>query len=419
MHLDVCRYYFLDYLKHIILSNNIAANDSRKMMIVNDPNIANSFLIDHDWYRYTKKDCGGAVWKHMKIIIENVIDHQPYFNRSQGRDHFFMAVYDKGPFCDMQCVRSEQERLIIERLNDASYIGNYGMDHQTYFYPGSQTLTWKYRKFGRPCHREGQDIVIPQLLLPQTVSMSKKYHNTHVPYREFDSTFAGNSWGERSPVREMSQSMIHDYNTYGTERYHYHAGGSPDHSLKFRGYFMYHPCGLACWSQRLYEGLAVYTVPIIITDGGIQAFERFIDWRKISVKMNLQTWTNKTLLMGYRRHIRMESDTFREKLSSCGKKLVPPLQGKEFNDQFNWFQAARTSNMSECLELFDTFYWKKTEMIQQAIEWFDFNEATTSKINAFRLLTLEIYCHAMDYLKPVVFICSRPVTFTARREYFY
>jgi hypothetical protein len=406
-------------LKQSASNPSISINDSRKLMVVNDPSIANAFLIDHDWYRHTKKDCGGAVWKHMKPIIENVIDHQPYFNRSQGRDHFYMAVYDRGPFCDMQCVRTADERKIIERLENASYIGNYGMDRLTFYYPNSNEIVWKYKRLGRPCHRAGQDIVIPQLLLPQTAAMHKKYRQTHLPYREFDSSFAGNAWGERAPVREMGLTMMEDYEKFATERYQHLMGGSPDHSLKFRGYFMYNPCGHACWSQRLYEALAVYTIPIIVTDGGIQAFERFIDWRTISVKMNLQTWTNKTLLANYRKQIRIESDLFRNKLASCGSKLQPALRGFDFNDQFTWFEAARNGNISECLELFDTFYWKKSEMISQASEWFDFSEIKESRIHAFRLLTMEIFCHAMAYLNRDIAICNRPADFTARLEYFY
>lgn len=52
---------------------------------------------------------------------------------------------------------------------------------------------------------------------------------------------------------------------------------------------MWHTCGFACWSQRLYHAMAVSTVPLLVNSGTLQPFERFVDWRKISVKVRVCT----------------------------------------------------------------------------------------------------------------------------------
>jgi hypothetical protein len=93
-------------------------------MIVTNPDEANVFLIDHEWLRYTMKDCGESIAHHMARIVHNVVDLYPYYNRSGGRDHFMMAVYDHGAFCDMQCV-GENDKSILRRILGASFIGKY------------------------------------------------------------------------------------------------------------------------------------------------------------------------------------------------------------------------------------------------------------------------------------------------------
>lgn len=321
------------------------------------------------------------------------------------------------------------------------------MDHHTFYESeNSKVLRRSYKQFEVPCHRAGHDIVIPQLIPPRHgyLSIYHDYINTHVPLREFDSTFSGIMSGDQLHLRLMNQTSKVDYANNHTEKFVLSAAVSGDHSLKYRGYFMYSPCGVACWAQRVYEALAVYTIPILINDGGIQAFERFIDWKKFSVKISSRTFLNSTALTIFRTQVRDEADEFRSRLLKCWKSLnistkivrVDPyryrpdmrlasgyykvLRADSRQSDTRWLVEAKNGN-KVCAKAFNTTYWRKTQAMERVVPWFDFNNSTKTKINAFRLLTLEMWCHINIYTnrkKTIPTICGRQVDHTARLEYF-
>lgn len=122
----------------------ISDDDSRKHMIVSDPEQANVFIINHDWIRTNRYHCEEALEKHLVPIVNNIVDNYPYYNRSQGLDHFFLgltclsslfyccydvidvAVYDEGPFCRHNCVEADKSQIhqqAIARIANASFIG--------------------------------------------------------------------------------------------------------------------------------------------------------------------------------------------------------------------------------------------------------------------------------------------------------
>lgn len=52
------------------------------------------------------------------------------------------------------------------------------------------------------------------------------------------------------------------------------------------------PEGFLPWSPRLYEALQIGAIPIILADNIVLPFERFIDWRSISAKINITSIDN-------------------------------------------------------------------------------------------------------------------------------
>lgn len=123
---DLYRFLYRKYLKSLKSSVFLSNNDPRRVILVSDPNIANAFIIDHDWLRISHMNCEVTIHRHLVPIINNVVDNYPYYNRSQGKDHFFMAVYDTGPFCNMQCVtkhNKETHTNILSRISNSSFIG--------------------------------------------------------------------------------------------------------------------------------------------------------------------------------------------------------------------------------------------------------------------------------------------------------
>jgi hypothetical protein len=300
------------------------------------------------------------------------------------------------------------------------------MDMETFYPNKSSTLAENYRKFGMSCHRAGQDIVIPQLIQPHTKALYHKFRRTHIPMREFDTIFTALTLEQHEPAKKISYTASKDYEQRRTERLGFSIdGGVSYHSLKFRGYFMYNPCGKECWSQRLYEALAVYTVPIMIADGGIQAFERFIDWRAFTIKIDLDTWVDiEHKLLDFRQKIRITSDDFRDNLYKCWSDLQYPLvnftASIDLHDlrqtNTSWLEAATMQTNKNCMNAIASYYWKKSLAIEQVLPWLDFSELDGPiPYNAFRLLTLEIWCQTKGRSQS---ICQHPADYSARRSYF-
>ena len=76
----------LDFLLSRYFQQKFADNDSRRAILVTNPDEANAFLIDHRWGI-------GTLDGHLKPVINNVIHSYPYFNRSGGHDHFFVCTW--------------------------------------------------------------------------------------------------------------------------------------------------------------------------------------------------------------------------------------------------------------------------------------------------------------------------------------
>lgn len=97
--------------------------DKRRLMIVEDPKKANAFLIDHEWTRYLKSHhCKTVLKNYISEIVHRVVNEYPYYNRSQGYDHFMMNVYDHGPFCKTECNESGDHAVLFKIMN-VSFIG--------------------------------------------------------------------------------------------------------------------------------------------------------------------------------------------------------------------------------------------------------------------------------------------------------
>jgi hypothetical protein len=88
-------------LKYFQLLQKLPQEDHRKHMVVADPEKANIFLIEH----YTENfdppvGTDKQVEKFREIyalkVVNSVITAFPFYNRSGGRDHYFLGVYDKG-----------------------------------------------------------------------------------------------------------------------------------------------------------------------------------------------------------------------------------------------------------------------------------------------------------------------------------
>lgn len=240
-----------------------------------------------------------SVEKHLRPIINNVVDNYPYYNRSYGHDHFLIYPYDFGVLCSGRHMREDWSEIDncqvdeqvghkyfchVARILNTSFIGNYGMDTK-YYIDNGHTFGLQKCIGVCPkviCHRPDIDIVTPQYLKAKTHACYTDLENNRSLYvrRDFDSCFKGNYRHQRFILKEMKTNDLYHYKYNKTERFQ-----ETDDLQKC--IFAYHMCGEACWSQRLYDALALGAIPVIAIDGSIQAFERYVDWRTISIKISV------------------------------------------------------------------------------------------------------------------------------------
>ena len=50
-------------------------------------------------------------------------------------------------------------------------------------------------------------------------------------------------------------------------------------------YFGLAPAGFGCWSSRIWDSVVHLTVPVIVADGIVEPFERFLDYTSFSAKL--------------------------------------------------------------------------------------------------------------------------------------
>lgn len=378
-------------------------------ILVNDPTIANIFLIQHQFLGLVAElHCNESIFiNHMKPIITSIIHDYPYYNRSKGNDHYMLNLYDHGLWCELQCDIHGDYLDIFLPISNIRSIGNYGMDE----YSNEQRISYFDLPRQHSCHHPQHDIVIPQ---PIDVNESQLIQYEGVSLRPYDSTFSGSIWGKRIPLRQMANTSINDYQLKHVELFKSSIDDplsefliDPDMELVHEGYFMYHVTGLAEWSQRLYNAIVYNTIPIIISDGSIQAFEKFIDWRKFSMKISYKTWFNETLRTNFRRMIRYECDLYRLRVLECMNIL---------NISTN--TIILINQTKSCPKLQETIIFKKVYYLQQVRPWFHMNrnmKLMNTTRDANRLILLELWCQLSSNIHKDICIPSHHI---ARLEYF-
>jgi hypothetical protein len=393
------------------------SDDPRYNMLVTNPEEANAFLIDCRWIAHVHKRPSGeqdATVSYLIPIVNKVINDYPYFNRTMGADHFLIQMFDNGPFGNMVGLPNGDDLFhsTMRRLANTNFIGNYGMDLETF---GNEP----------PKHRPGKDIVIPQPIRPTRFNELRKLEV--IRNREYDSFFTGSTWGDRGYLFHMAKDAVFSYYFNGTEDFAY--GRYGDISLMTMSYFSYNACGLGCWSQRLYHSMTEFTIPIIVGDGIVQAFEKFIDWKKFSLKMSTKTWHDKYLRTAYRREIRKHSDQWRQAMDTYARdpSHYTTLRARTGSVDFEHVgrvhhEVFLDPNHNHEEEFAKTLIWKKWQALAQVWYWFDL-EKPEKEINAYRLLTLEIWCRIETLQKEqgkratVQEACLRPSDRSARQEW--
>jgi len=248
--------------------------------VVDNPEEANAFVINY----YEKNPVPGNINEN----VHNVIYNYPYFNRSYGYDHFVVSPWDRPFRCNGPYKRQDRSQLKFD-LEKVSFISNYGMstldmtkyDKKYISIFNNVFIDTKNQEYY--CHRPGHDIVIPQLV---------HYHDYVSNYidmrsngtlifsnRSYETCFYGKFWGPRKNIEIMVKNRTQDYLQKGTEYLE-------EHKYLQNCLAMYDPCGFACWSLRKYDAILKGTIPIIISENTVLQFEKYLDWRKFTIKIS-------------------------------------------------------------------------------------------------------------------------------------
>ena len=387
---------------------------SNSVVHTTDPDEADIFLVDHEWIclrvgsepPHNDKDnalfTGEMILKtHVLPIWKSVTTKYPYFNRSLGHDHFTTFVFDNGPFCGAGHIKpnSKPGEIMMKLLENVSLIGNNGYSGQSRWdlHCDRPCKGTKYTF----CHREGQDIVIPQpfSLASKHNNNNQNHFNNHnnrnetsnitsnnsninnqldvqrwIVSRTADTYFSG-SIKKGLDCSPFVRNMLREFHEKNKEhnRYLWQNGDM------LTAIFAICPAGWACWSVRLYHAIMTNTIPVILADPIIEPFERFLDWKQFTIKRMTGSNTN----------------TFNH------NELFPL-----FTDLHELAENSRRNFTSSIV-------MKKVFTLQQVSRWLTFNEI--SSISAYKLVLLEMWCRSRKGKKHPS--CMRPVAYIANLSY--
>ncbi|KAI3520558.1 hypothetical protein L1887_10007 [Cichorium endivia] len=203
----------------------------------------------------------------LSSAVEFISSELPFWNRSNGSDHVFVASHDYGA-----CFHAMENKAVADGIPE--------------FMKNSIVLQTFGVKYRHPC-QDVENIVIPPYVSPEKVqsvlSMSPitGQRDVFVFFRGKMEVHPKNVSGQFYSKRVRTEIL----RKYGSDRRFYLRRN------RFAGYlseivrsvFCLCPLGWAPWSPRLVESIALGCVPVIIADGIRLPFETAVPWSEISL----------------------------------------------------------------------------------------------------------------------------------------
>ncbi|KAI3511832.1 hypothetical protein L1887_18992 [Cichorium endivia] len=206
----------------------------------------------------------------LSSAVELISSELPFWNRSNGSDHVFVASHDYGA-----CFHAMEDRAVANGIPD--------------FMKNSiilQTFGVKYR---HPC-QDVEHVVIPPYVSPEKVrsTLSQSPINGR---RDIFAFFRGKM--EVHPKNVSGRFYSKRVRTkilqkFGNDRRFYlkrHRFAGYQSEI-VRSFFCLCPLGWAPWSPRLVEAVALGCVPVIIADGIRLPLESAVPWPEISLTVD-------------------------------------------------------------------------------------------------------------------------------------
>ncbi|KAF8703846.1 hypothetical protein HU200_031942 [Digitaria exilis] len=200
----------------------------------------------------------------MRAAILHIASLWPYWNRTEGADHFFVTPHDFGA-----CFHFKEERAIargiLPLLRRATLVQTFGQKNHACLKDGSITVP----PYAPPERMEAR------LLPPRTPRSIFAYFRGLFYDTGNDPEGGYYARGARASVWEnFKSSPVFDVSTEHTATYY---------EDMQRAVFCLCPLGWAPWSPRLVEAVVFGCVPVVIADDIVLPFADAIPWEEIGV----------------------------------------------------------------------------------------------------------------------------------------
>ena len=349
-----------------------------------NPADATFFVVPHSYlgHQCTAK-LSVAQWNMYRGIarfFEYIFYGEPYFNRTNGRDHVTTWVFENGPLCDCRFREiMKNESLAFRVLMDVAKVGYWGHRDNAMF-------GW----------RAGVDIALPQWGAPSAPPGLPPTWTDVVSKPKTSYGFSGSYWGTRvtcpatdkgAEIGELGakHSCECSPNTRTWLKTHMTNSCSKPNATSTRcsgllssmGSFWYAlcPAAWACWSSRLFHAIDNLVVPAVMANGAIEPFEGILDWKSFAVRL----------------------DTSRLVAGNTSQ-----LDWLHHDARVTERQCAGCPTCHSCTRL---PLVKRIRQLEHVRPWFRYNQS--SPYSAFGLFLLEIHCRQWSLKNGGEGVCKR------------
>lgn len=200
----------------------------------------------------------------MRSAIEYIYTRWPYWNRTEGADHFFIVPHDFGA-CFHYKEEKAIERGILPVLQRATLVQTFGQSYHVCMQQGSIVI---------PPYAPPQRIMA-HLIPPSTPRSIFAYFRGLFYDVGNDPEGGYYARGARASIWEnFKNNPLFDLSTEHPATYY---------EDMQRAIFCLCPLGWAPWSPRLVEAVVFGCIPVIIADDIVLPFADVIPWREIGV----------------------------------------------------------------------------------------------------------------------------------------
>jgi hypothetical protein len=321
-----------------------------------DPETADFFLVEHNFacifwsssiesYRQNRtveEYRLHVLWyEHIKPIIRH-IKKSPYLQRRFGHDHLVVFTYDTNPYC----LYIKETMPFFLQLRNATFLLNFGVSPEAVSHTRLNCL--------RP---NGADIILPQ------------YHTFPLPRsplsatftRPYDTFFKG-SYSNCGPydekcIRPFLEGLSESELSYHREMRFHSVPGAWNAVGVECAYFSICPAGYAPWSVRLYDSLFHDSIPVVLSNGIVFPFERFLNWSSFIIKVD----TNKVYW-----DITNNTRTQEDGTISRGNMTLLRLLHESANEYRDWVNNSQARwPLSPVPSI-----WRKLHSARESLGWF-------------------------------------------------